>query len=255
MCCECRGGKKHMRVYVYVYMSHIQTYGGERIHIYVYTYIYMRICIYLPLSVYMMFQKCASGLLSQQRGVLQNDSSLFYVCAQSIPAQIRLGIVIGTEIKFLNGQNSCLFSNEPFEKRLVMIVCLLLCFDYCVCTACSQKDFLGGFRFPFRWPFRFPFRWPFRVVCVQPVPKETRNGQRNGNRNPQWSHHRSLFKRLIWKETWILTIGDFDFRSSDNVESRLFGNGLQHSSLFHVVFHIVFFFNRFSTFSMSSLSV
>jgi len=150
MCCECRGGKKHMRVYVYVYMSHIQTYGGERIHIYVYTYIYMRICIYLPLSVYMMFQKCASGLLSQQRGVLQNDSSLFYVCAQSIPAQIRLGIVIGTEIKFLNGQNSCLFSNEPFEKRLVMIVCLLLCFDYCVCTACSQKDFLGGFRFPFR---------------------------------------------------------------------------------------------------------
>jgi len=40
---------------------------------------------------------------------------------------------------------------------------------------------------------------------------ETRNGHRMQN-NILDSHDRSLFKRLIWKETWILTIEDFASR-------------------------------------------
>ena len=41
---------------------------------------------------------------------------------QPVPEKTRLDIVTGTEIKIPNGQNSCLFSNEPFEKRPVMTI-------------------------------------------------------------------------------------------------------------------------------------
>jgi len=35
---------------------------------------------------------------------------------------MRLEMVIGMQIKILDGQSSGLFSNEPFEKRLTMII-------------------------------------------------------------------------------------------------------------------------------------
>jgi len=41
---------------------------------------------------------------------------------QPVPEKTRIDIVIGTEIKIPNGQNSCLFSNEPFEKKPVMTI-------------------------------------------------------------------------------------------------------------------------------------
>ena len=44
-------------------------------------------------------------------------------------------------------------------------------------------------------------------------------------------HRRSLFQRFIQKETWTLTIKDFDFHSDDHFESRLFRNGLWKPSL------------------------
>jgi len=39
-------------------------------------------------------------------------------------------------------------------------------------------------------------------------------------------HHRSLFKGLIWKETWTLTIEDFDLHFDEHFQSHLLGNGL-----------------------------
>jgi len=39
-------------------------------------------------------------------------------------------------------------------------------------------------------------------------------------------HRRSLFKRLIWKETWTLTIEGFDQHYDEHFESHLLGNGL-----------------------------
>jgi len=39
-------------------------------------------------------------------------------------------------------------------------------------------------------------------------------------------HHRSLFKRFIWKETWTLTIEDFVEHSDEHFESHLPWNGL-----------------------------
>jgi len=33
-------------------------------------------------------------------------------------------------------------------------------------------------------------------------------------------HHRSLLKRLIWKETWTLTMEDFDLHFDEQFESR-----------------------------------
>jgi len=38
-------------------------------------------------------------------------------------------------------------------------------------------------------------------------------------------HHRSLFTRLIRKETSALSIENFDFNSDDHFESHCFGNG------------------------------
>ena len=70
-----------------------------------------------------------------------------------------------------------------------------------------------------------------KIVCpvcaVQPVPKkmsfETVVGIKIGILN---DHHRSFFKRLIWKETWTLTIQTSVLNSEDHFESRIFGNWL-----------------------------
>ena len=84
--------------------------------------------------------------------------------------------------------------------------------------------FQFGFRFAFRWPFRVP---SCRARAVQP------------DHGKMWietviwmdiqildGHHRSLFKRLIWKETWSLTMEDFDLHSDDNFRSHFSGIGL-----------------------------
>jgi len=61
--------------------------------------------------------------------------------------------------------------------------------------------------------FRFPFRWPFRVLSFREQAVHT-----------HWSQ--VSFKRLIWKQTWVLTIEEFDFGSKDYFESYLCGNRL-----------------------------
>jgi len=75
------------------------------------------------------------------------------------------------------------------------------------------------------WPFEFPFRLPFILSHLNglysphafcfffpgTVPKNsedmrgqgTPEGNWNGNEN---AHHRSLFKWLIWKEIWTLSV-------------------------------------------------
>jgi len=41
---------------------------------------------------------------------------------QPVPEQMRLELVVRMQIKIRDGQNSGLFSNEPFEKRPVMTI-------------------------------------------------------------------------------------------------------------------------------------
>jgi len=44
------------------------------------------------------------------------------------------------------------------------------------------------------------------------------------------NHFSSLFKRLIWKETWTLTMQDSVLNFNDQFRSHFFGNGLYHHS-------------------------
>jgi len=41
---------------------------------------------------------------------------------QPVPERMRLEMLVETEIKILHGQSSCLFSNEPIEKRPGMTI-------------------------------------------------------------------------------------------------------------------------------------
>jgi len=67
---------------------------------------------------------------------------------------------------------------------------------------------------------------------LQPVPWKTRLEMLVGMQNEILDgHRRSLFKQLIWKESWTLTIEDFDLQFDEHFESRLLGNGLYKRNL------------------------
>mmetsp|Transcript_3430 Transcript_3430/g.4948 ORF Transcript_3430/g.4948 Transcript_3430/m.4948 type:complete len:80 (-) Transcript_3430:1222-1461(-) len=51
-----------------------------------------------------------------------SNSFEFKLSVQPIPEQTRLEIVMGMEIRIMDGQSQNLFSNEPFEKRPAMTI-------------------------------------------------------------------------------------------------------------------------------------
>jgi len=68
---------------------------------------------------------------------------------------------------------------------------------------------------------------PKMTRMLQPVPEKMRLEMVIGMQIEILDgHNRSLCKWLIWKETWTLTIEDFDLHSDDHFKSHLVGNGL-----------------------------
>jgi len=77
------------------------------------------------------------------------------------------------------------------------------------------------------WPTCVTFMTRSCMCDVTHVPEKTRLEMHVGMQHEILDgHRRSLFKQLIWKETWNLTIEDFDLHFDEHFESHLLVNGL-----------------------------
>jgi len=66
-----------------------------------------------------------------------------------------------------------------------------------------------------------------KFLLLQPVPEKMRLELVMGMQNEILDgHHRSLFKLLVSKETWTLTIEEFDLHFDEHFESHFLGNRL-----------------------------
>jgi len=68
----------------------------------------MTVCVYLYLYVDVCLCMCFCVFIC--------------VFVQPVPEKMRLEMLVEIQIEILDGQSSCLFSNEPFEKRPGMTI-------------------------------------------------------------------------------------------------------------------------------------